>query len=132
LRVSPHTFSAVGRKLRGKCVTPSKRNKRDNTCQLSIKLNATYTLNAAADVSFRLALQTSGRKVNGKCVKATRKNKHHSKCTLLASVDKTVTRSGVVGSNTFSFTGKLAAGTYELTASMAGGTAQTVTFRVAG
>jgi PKD repeat protein len=132
LRVSPRTFAAAGRKLHGKCIRPSKKNKRDKACQLSIKLNATYTLNAAANVTFKLALQRSGRKVSGKCVKATRKNKHHSKCTLLVSVQKTFTRSGVAGSNKFSFARKLAAGTYELTAAPASGTPQTVTFRVTG
>jgi len=132
LSVSPHRFSAAGRKVHGKCVKLSKKNKGDKACQLSIRLKATYTLNAAVKVSFKLALQTTGRKVSGKCVKATRKNKHHSKCTLPVSVHKTITRSGVVGSNTFSFTGKLAAGTYKLTVTPAGGTSQTVTFRVTG
>ena len=55
-----------------------------------------------------------------------------SDCTLLVSVHKTITRSGVAGSNKFRFTGKLAAGTYELTVTPAGGTSQTVTFKVTG
>ena len=59
-------------------------------------------------------------------------DKHHSKCMLLVSVHKTITRSGVVGSNKFSFTGMLAAGTYELTVTPAGGPSQTVTFKVTG
>jgi PKD repeat protein len=131
LSVSPRKFSAAGRKVRGGCVKLSKKNKGDKACQLSIKLKATYTLNGAVKVSFKLALQTSGRKVSGKCVKATSKNKHHSKCTLLTSVHK-ATRSGVVGSNKFSFTGKLAAGTYQLTVTPAGGTSHTVMFKVTG
>ena len=132
LRVSPRSFSAEGRKVHGGCVKLSKKNKRDKPCQLSIRLNATYTLNAAVNVSFKLALKTTGRKVSGKCVTATHKNKHHSTCTLLVSVHKTITRSGVAGSNKFSFTGQLAPGTYELTVTPAGGTSQTVTFKVTG
>jgi hypothetical protein len=110
----------------------SKQNKGDQACQLSIKLKATYTLNTPVTVSFKLSLQTTGRKVSGRCVKATRKNNHHAKCTLLVSVNKTIPRSGVAGSNSFSLTGKLAAGTYQLTATPAGGTSRTVTFRVIG
>jgi PKD domain len=130
--VSPRTFSAAGRKVHGTCAQPSTRNKRDKPCQRSIKLTAKYTLNAAATVGFRLALQTSGRKVSGKCVKASRKNKHDHKCMLLVSVHNTIRRSGVAGSNKFTFTGKLVAGTYELTVTPAGGTAHTVTFKVSG
>jgi len=130
--VSPRTFSAAGRNVHGTCAQPSTKNKRDKPCQRSIKLTAKYTLNAAATVSFKLALQTSGRKVSGKCVKASRKNKHDHTCQLLASVHKTITRSGVAGSNKFTFTGKLVAGTYELTVTPAGGTAHTVTFKVSG
>ena len=130
--VSPRTFSAAGRTVRGKCVKPSTKNKRDKPCQLSIKLTAHYTLTAARTVSFKLALQTSGRMVRGKCVKASTKNKHDHKCILLVSVHHTITRSGVVGSNKFNFTGKLVAGTYELTVTPPGGTAQKVTFKVSG
>jgi hypothetical protein len=131
LSVSSRKFSAAGRKVHGKCVKLSEKNKGDKACQLSVKLKAAYTLNAAVKVSFKLALQTTGRKVSGKCVKTTRNNKHHSKCTLLTTVHK-ATRSGMAGSNKFSFKGKLAAGTYELTVTPAGGTPRTVTFKVTG
>ena len=131
LSASTRKLSAAGRKVNGRCVKLSKKNKAGRRCQLSIKLKATYALSAPATVRFRLALKTTGRKVSGKCVKATRKNKHHSKCTLL-SVQKTITRSGVAGSNNFSFTGKLAAGTYQLTASPPGAAPETVTLRVTG
>ena len=110
----------------------TKQNQGDQACQLSIKLKATYTLNTPLTVSFTLSLQTTGRKVSGRCVKATRTNKHHAQCTLLVSVHKTIPRSGVAGSNSFSLTGTLAAGTYQLTATPARGTFQTVTFRVIG
>jgi YVTN family beta-propeller protein len=131
LSVSPRKFSAAGRNEHGTCVRPSKTNKGDKACQLSIKLKATYGLNTAATVSFKLSLATTGRKVRGKCVKAPLKNKHKPTCTLLFGVHRTITRAGVAGSNQFSFTGKLATGTYELTVTPAGGTAQSVTFRVA-
>ena len=111
---------------------PTRQNKGDQACQLSIKLKATYTLNTPVTVSFKLSLQTTGRKVSGRCVKATRKNTHHAHCTLLVSVHPTIPRSGVAGSNSFSLTGKLAAGTYQLTATPPGGTSQTVTFGVIG
>jgi len=128
----PRKVSAAGRKVHGRCVKPRKKNKAGKACQLSIKLKATYTLNAAVAVSFQLSRKATGRKVSGKCRNPTRKNRHRAKCTLLVSVQKTVTRSGVVGSNSFSFTGKLAAGTYQLTATPAGGTSKTVTFRLTG
>ena len=130
--VAPRTFSAAGRTVRGKCVKLSTKNKRDKPCQLSIKLTAHYTLNAARTVSFTLALETSGRIVGGKCVKASAKNKHDRKCVLLMSVHSTITRPGVVGSNKFTFTGKLVAGTYELTVTPGGGTAHAVAFKVSG
>ena len=107
-------------------------NEADDPCQLSIKLKATYTLDAPVKVSFKLALESTGRTLNGKCVKATRKNKHHSKCTLLVGVHNTIIRSGVTGSNRFSVTGKLGAGTYQLTVTPAGGTSRTATSKVAG
>jgi hypothetical protein len=132
LSVSPRSFSAAGRKVHGRCVKLSRQNKGDQACQLTIKLQATYRLNTPATVSFKLSLQTTGRKVSGRCVKATRKNQLHAKCTLLVSAHKTIPRSGVAGSNSFSLTGKLAAGTYQLTATPARGTSQTVTFRVTG
>ena len=132
LRVSPRKSSAAGRKVHGECVKRSKKNTADKACQLSIKLKATYTLNAPAKLSFKLALKTTGRDVSGKCLKATHKNKHHSHCTLLRSVRQTTTRSGVAGSNKFVFTGRLTAGTYELIATPAGGMAETVTFKVTG
>ena len=132
LSVSPRRFSAAGRKVHGRCVKLSKQNKGDKACQLSINLKATYTLNTPVTVSFKLSLQTTGRKVSGRCVQATRKNTQQAKCTLLVSLHKTIPRSGVAGSNSFSLTGKLAAGTYQLTATPAGGTAKTVTFRVTG
>jgi hypothetical protein len=70
--------------------------------------------------------------LSGKCLKASRKNKHDHKCMLLVSVHNTIRRSGVAGSNKFTFTGKLVAGTFELTVTPAGGTAHTVTFKVSG
>jgi hypothetical protein len=130
LSVSPRRFSAAGRKLHGRCEKLTKQNTGDKPCQLSIKLQATYTLNTPGTVSFKLSRQTTGRKLSGRCVKATRKNQQHAKCTLLVSAHKTIPRSGVAGSNRFSLTGQLAAGTYQLTATPARGTAQTVTFRV--
>ena len=132
LSVSPHTFKATGRKVHGRCVKATGKNKQAKPCQLTVKLKATYTLNAAVQVSFKLALKTTGQKVNGRCVEATRKSKQHSKCTLLVGVLEPITSSGAIGSNTFSSTDKLAAGTYQLTATPAGGTPQTATFHVTG
>jgi hypothetical protein len=73
-----------------------------------IKVKATYTLNAAATVTFKLVRKKTGRKV------------------------RTITRSGAAGANSFSFTGRLAAGTYKLTATPAGGRSKAVTFKVTG
>ena len=132
LSVSPHRVKAAGRKVHGRCVKATAKNKQGKACQLPTKLRVTYTLNVPAQVSFRLVRKTPGRKVNGRCVKATRKNKRHPKCTRLVSAHKAITSSGASGSNTFIFKGTLAAGTYLLIATPAGGAAQTATFRVVG
>ena len=130
LRVSPRKFSAAGRKVHGRCVKMSRATKLDRRCQLPISLKATYTLNVAVKVSFKLSLETTGRAVGGRCVKTTHRNRSHRKCTLPVSAHKTITRAGVAGSNRSSFTVKLAAGTYQLTATPAGGTSGTVTVHV--
>ncbi len=132
LSVSPRTFDAAGRRVHGRCVKATTKNKHGKSCRLSIKVKATYTLSAAVNVSVALTRKTTGRKVGGRCVAATRRNTQQAKCTLLVSAQKPFTRPGVIGANTFSLTGKLAAGTYRLTATPAGGTAQTASFRVTG
>ena len=83
-----------------------------------------YSLSAAASVSFTLQKLTTGRKVGKKCVKQTSQNEGHGKCPLAKPVKGSFSQSGVAGQNTFKFSGRiggrsLAPGRYELVASAA-------------
>lgn len=136
LGVSPHTSSIAGRKVKGRCVKPTKKNKAHKGCHRSVKLKISYKLNVAAAVRFTLQAESPGRKVKGRCVNQTDKNrKHHVKCTLTKKVSGSLTRAGTAGANSFSFTGKLAGralgpGSYVLTATPAGGKPQTAIFSI--
>jgi hypothetical protein len=106
LRVSPSTFKLTGSKVHGRCVKQSAKYSNQPRCKLPIKLHITYTLTAAAIVTFTL--------------------KH---------VRGAITRSGNTGVNTFTFNGhigghKLGPGSYRLTATTTGGS-QRVKFRIA-
>jgi DNA-binding beta-propeller fold protein YncE len=138
LSVSPHKFSLAGRKVAGRCVKQTSKNKTHKACKLKIKLKVSYTLSSPATVTFTLKLKTSGRKVNGVCVKPTRENRTDERCTRFLHVPGAITMAGIQGANTSTFNGKiggkkLGPGTYELIATPAGGGApQTVTFQLAG
>jgi hypothetical protein len=135
LGVSPKKFSLAGRKVKGKCVKPTKQNNGNKHCKRPIKLKISYSLNTAAGVTFTLKRKVPGRKVRGKCVKQTQKNKNKKKCTLVKKVKGSITRSSTAGANTFTFNGKigghkLGPGTYQLIAIPAGGKPQQVTFKI--
>jgi len=53
LSVSPRRFSAAGRKVHGRCVKLSTKNKGDRACQLSIKLKAAYTAEHAGNAELQ-------------------------------------------------------------------------------
>jgi hypothetical protein len=135
LRVSPSKFSLAGRKVKGHCVKPTKKNKNHRRCRRPITLRVSYTLNVAGTVTFTLKRQAPGRKVKGRCVTPTRKNRKHRKCTRLVSVRGKIVKSGKAGANQFSFNGKigghtLGPGTYELIATPTRGNSRKVTFKI--
>jgi outer membrane protein assembly factor BamB len=141
LHVSSHRVSIAGRKVRGHCVKPTKQNRSHKYCRRSLKLKITYTLNEAATVTLTLKRQTPGRKVKGRCVKPTHKSHKRPRCTRFVPVHGRITLLGKVGSNVFTFTGKigghkLGPGSYQLTATPTTGghtgTPQKVAFKVVG
>jgi hypothetical protein len=89
-----------------------------------------YSLSAAASVSFTLQKLTPGRRVGRKCVKQTRQNKGHKKCVLTKPLKGGFSNSGVAGQNTFKFSGRLGGkslkpGRYELVGSAGGASKRT-------
>jgi hypothetical protein len=70
-----------------------------------------FTLNQPATVRFTVTQRTKGHKVKrGKktaCVKPTRKNRTGKRCTRTVTLKGSFTRDGVLGANSFHFTGRL-------------------------
>jgi hypothetical protein len=133
LGVAPRTFTLTGRKVNGHCIKQTAKNATKPRCRRPIKLKISYTLNGAATVKFTLKLLLPGRKVNGRCVKPTAKNANKPRCVRKQSVHGSIVKTGKLGANSFTFTGKigghkLAPGTYRLTATPTGGTSHTTKF----
>ncbi len=139
LHISSHRVSIAGRKAGGRCVKPTKQNKRHKRCRRPLKLKVTYKLNAAATVRLTLKRQVPGRKVKGRCVKPTKKNHKRPRCARWVAVRGRIMRAGKAGANAFTFTGrvgghKLGPDRYQLIAVAAAhgrtGTPQNVTFTI--
>jgi 6-phosphogluconolactonase (cycloisomerase 2 family) len=135
LRVFPSKFSLAGRKVKGRCVTPTRKNNANKRCRRPIKLRVSYALNVPGAVTFTLKLQALGRRVNGRCVKPTSKNSKHRKCTRLVNLRGKIVQTGKAGTSQFSFNGKigghqLGPGSYELIATPTGGRPKKVTFKI--
>jgi hypothetical protein len=93
-----------------------------------------YTLSAAAKVTFEVDRKAVGRRVGKGCVKQSKGNASKPKCTLFVPVRGGFTESGKAGPNSFSFNGKLAGkplapGDYRLSGSADSSTA-TASFTV--
>lgn len=136
LGISPHKASIAGRKVKGKCVNPTAKNKGEPHCRRAINLNVTFTLNTAGTVTLTISRQGPGRKVKGKCVKQTKKNAGKKKCTRTTNVPGSIAISGKTGANTYAFNGniggkKLTPGKYTLKAATAAGSAS-VKFQLVG
>ena len=134
-------MSIAGRKVHGRCVKPTKKNKRHAHCPRPIRLKITYTLNISAMVKLTLKRHAAGRNVKGRCVTPTKKNRKRVRCTRLVTVPASITLPGKAGGNAFMLTGKigrrrLERGTYQLTArpSATGrtGAPRRVTFTIVG
>jgi hypothetical protein len=136
LRVSPKSFSLVGRRVNGRCVKSTRQNKGNQHCRRPSTLRISYTLNVAVTVTLTLNRQIAGRKVSGRCVAAAKKNRKHRRCTRLVNMPGTLTLAGQAGANQSTFNGKigghqLGPAAYQLIATPAGGSSSTVTFKIA-
>jgi hypothetical protein len=135
LRVQPQMFLLAGRKVNGRCVKLTRKNKAHKHCRLPIRLRVSYALNLAASVTFTLELQASGRMVNGHCVKPETRNRKYPRCTRLVGRGGNLTRKGKAGANSFIFGAKMIGrrpgpGSYQLTATPSGGTPKKVSFKL--
>ncbi len=90
----------------------------------------TFNLNEAATVRFTVTRRAKGRKVKrGKktvCAKPTKKNRKRKRCTRVVTLKGSFSRTGVAGTNSFHFTGrlrgrKLKPGRYRLVATPSAG-----------
>ncbi len=137
LRVSPRTFSLSGRRVGGRCVKATRKNRQRPRCSRPVRLRVSYRLNAPARVTFTITRQLSGRLVRRSCVKPTRKNRKRRSCTRLVRMRGSLAVTGKSGSNRFTFNGRigghrLGPGRYRLTVTPTingqAGAAQTVPF----
>jgi len=121
LRVSPNAFVLFGRRVKGRCVKQTHKNRKDKACTRPIKMTVSYRLNVPVRVTITIKRGLSGRTVKGRCVKLTRENRKHRRCTRLVAVRGALTQTGRQGPNHFIFNGrigghKLGVGSYRLTA----------------
>jgi hypothetical protein len=127
--IVPRSFLAAAR---GASALPAQRSR--SGAKVSFKLNV------AAAVAFKVRQRRSGRRnARGRCVKPTRKNRRKRKCTRAVTLRGGFTQTGVAGSNSFRFTGrlrgrKLSPGRYLLvatpTADGVSGLARSTRFRI--
>jgi hypothetical protein len=97
------------------------------------KGHVTFTLSAAAKVTFKLQRKTRGTKVGKACVKRTHSHRHGASCTrLVAATGAPKAASAKQGSDSVSWTPSksLSPGSYVLTATPAHGHAVTKTFTI--
>jgi Beta-propeller repeat len=139
LQISPRTFALAGRRIDGRCVAASHKNRHHPACTRPIRLRISYQLSAPAKISFTVSQRLPGRLAHGRCVKPTSKNRNHRHCTRLVLIPGTLTVNGQPGSHGFTFNGrigghKLTPGHYRLTATPTvneqTGTPRTVTFTI--
>ena len=134
LTVSPEKFALAGRRVNGRCVKQTAKNRTHRRCTRPIKLTVRYELNIPGRVAFTIKRLAAGRRVNGRCVKPTNANNRHKRCTRQLGVPGKITLNGVAGANTFTLRGRIGGrrlrpDTYQLTASPSSGTPPTVKFQ---
>ena len=137
LHLSSHRVSIAGRKVGGRCVKPTRQNKRRSHCRRPVRLRVFFTLKGATTVKLTFKRRDSGRKVGGRCVKPTQRNHRHARCTRLNPVHGSITLKAKAGRNAFTFRGKVGArelgpGGYQLTATPRSGSSRTATFTIVG
>ena len=124
LHLSPRQLSTAGRRVRGRCVKPTRRNASGAACRLALKLVIDYTLSGAAPVTLDIRGTAPGRRVGKACVVPTDKNSRRRRCTRVLSAGS-ITLDGTSGANQSSWNGEfgghqIAAGAYTLTARVNG------------
>ena len=134
LRVSPEKFALAGRRVNGRCVKQTAKNRTHRRCNRPINLTVHYELNIPGRVAFTIKRLAPGRRVNGRCARPTNENKRHKRCTRPVRVPGKITLNGVAGAHTFTFRGRIGGrelrpGTYQLIASPSSGTPRTVKFQ---
>ena len=137
LRLTPKKASIGGRRVKGRCVKPTRQNRRHKRCRRAIKLTIGYTLNVNSIVSLTLTKRQPGRQAKKRCMKRTRKNRKHKRCTRTVKIPGQITLTGKAGTNAATFRTnvgghRLSTGVYRLTLTPAGGRPQTVQFRLTG
>jgi hypothetical protein len=126
LAVSPTAFKPVNL---GGAVISAKANKK-----APVATTVSYSLSAAATVTFSAARKVGGRKAGKKCVKTTKANRSKQKCTILKPVKGSFTHSGAGGFNKFRFSGRIGGkalrpGRYVLNAA-AGSSSKAASFKI--
>jgi hypothetical protein len=99
LTVAPKAFEPVNA---GGAILSARKKK-----EAPVSTAVTYTVSAAATVEFGVERKLPGRKVGKRCVKQTKANRAKKKCPLFKKVKGSFTHSGLAGSNTFRFSGRL-------------------------
>jgi hypothetical protein len=112
LAIAPQAFRA---RAKGEAILSARKKPK-----APVGATITYALSAAATVQFTIERKLSGRRVGKKCVKRTKANKGKKRCPLYKPVKGGFTHTGVAGSNSFKFSGRvggkaLKPGAYRLT-----------------
>jgi hypothetical protein len=126
LSATPHKFRAAN--IGGAVVSAKKKAK------APIGTTVSYSLSAAATVTFSVERRLPGRKVGKRCVKQTRANRTKKKCARFKPVKGSFTHSGQAGQNRFKFSGRIAGkglgpGRYRLVGKT-GSASKTASFRI--
>jgi hypothetical protein len=140
LRVTPKAFVLRGRRVNGRCIKQTRRNRARPRCTRPIKLTASYQLTGPATVVLTLTRVLPGRLDRKRCLRPTRKTRKHRSCTRLVALHGALTEDGIQGVNRVALTGRMAghtltAGKYRLTATLQvdgqADTSQTIGFTIA-
>ena len=72
LSITPGSVSIAGRRVHGRCRTPTRANRHDPSCRRAVHLRLSYALTAPTTLTLRLAQQHRGRRTGNRCVAPTR------------------------------------------------------------
>jgi Tol biopolymer transport system component len=139
LTVLPRKFTLTGRRVKGRCVPASSRNRRQVACARAIALGVSYRLSIPARVTVTIYRELAGRVSSARCVPATRTTKTGRRCVRLISVGGRLIRASAAGANRFTFNGviggrRIRPGSYRVIATPSvngtAGNAQTSNFQI--